>query len=378
MGQDGNVPNYTMTLYAKGAEEDGLIKPDSPIFVEDKHISEYIDDPWMEVPTDETGYWWQCTFKIKGLDDTVLEIGDVKRYNGVDGVSQPGEWSELCFKWSEDQTMPLLEVIEGATYPADWTPQYPVPQPDGPETTLWMTVGRFKGMNEDGTPKLISGWCEPIRITGPAGPLSYDYRLEMRYAEGNATAPYVQATWQDDPSKVNITNTYMYLWAKPYLVYYKMKYGDTPKEDGTYPIEQINDVPDGVVRKFTPYRLSGLNGDNGNTKNKISYSDSTGIIDITSFSNENLYIYNGATSIIYKLNYNLIDFETGYTGKFSNIGSGKVTIETVEPYVFIGSGKVYNDSIRSFTLNPQEQVEIICYKDQDKMMFICTGKDISE
>lgn len=376
MGLDGNVPDYSVTLYTMGAEEDGLIKPDAPEFVEDKTIDEYKVEPWVEVPTDEAQYWWMCTFKVRGLDNKVLEIGSLKRYNGVDGEAQPGEWSEMCYRWSENQTMPELHLIEGASYPEDWSTQYPVPQPVGPETTLWMTIGKFKGMNEDGTPHLVGDWSEPVRLTGPAGPLSYDYRLELRYAEGTASTPYINATWQDDPGKVYLNNTYMYMWVKPHLVYYKMKYSDEPKADGTYDIVQVNTVPDGVIKEFTPYRASGLNGDNGNTKNKLMYNFAETNIEINSFANENLYIYNGADGITYNLNYNQIDFETGYTGKFSNVGSGNMTITTVEPYAFIGSGKIATDKIVNVVVAPHETIELVCYKTDTEKSFIVIGKEI--
>lgn len=388
MGLDGNVPDYSVTLYTMGAEEDGLIKPDAPVFGEiDEETGEYKEfftldvvkennPTWVEVPTDEAQYWWMCTFKVRGLDNKVLEIGSIKRYNGVDGEAQPGEWSEVCYRWSEDQTMPELHLIEGASYPEDWSPQYPVPQPVGPETTLWMTIGKFKGMNEDGTPCLIGDWSEPVRLTGPAGPLSYDYRLELRYAEGTASTPYTNATWQDDPGKVYLNNTYMYMWVKPHLVYYKMKYSDEPKADGTYDIVQVNTVPDGVIKEFTPYRASGLNGDNGNTKNKLMYNFAETTVEINSFANENLYIYNGSTGITYNLNYNQIDFETGYTGKFSNVGSGNMTITTVEPYAFIGSGKVAADKVVSVVVAPQETIELVCYKTDTEKSFIVIGKEI--
>ena len=378
-GKDGNVPDYTITLYCKGAENDGLIKPDAPVFVEDTKIDEYKVEPWTEVPTEETGYWWQCTFKVKGLDNTVLEIGDLKRYNGVDGEAQPGEWTEICFCWSETQDQPALNVIEGAIYPEGWSSLYPSPAPLTPEPTLWMTLGRFNGMNEDGTPKLISEWSEPVRMTGPAGPLNNDCRLEMRYAEGSATTPNANATWEDDPGKAKINNTYMYLWVKPYLVYYKMKYADTPNEDGSFDIEQVNPVPDGVIKEFTPYRASGLNGDNGNIKNKVAYNINESSVNITSFANENMYIYNGSGEITYNINYNLIDFETGYTGKFSNVGTGTVKVTTVDPYEFVGSGKAGNDkenTIREISLSPQESVELVCYKSGDLKQFIVIGKTI--
>ena len=95
-----------------------------------------------------------------------------------------------------------------------------------------------------------------------------------------------------------------------------------------------------------------------------------------SFTNENMYVYNGVSGITYTLNYNQIDFETGFTGKFSNIGKGIVTIKAVEPYAFVGSGKTNSDDIRTITINSQETVELICYKAESEKSFIVIGKEI--
>lgn len=377
LGLDGNVPDYTVTIYAKGAEEDGLIQPDAPEFEEGQTIDYYKNESWLDVPSDETGYWWQRTLKLSGIDNTVLEAGALKRYNGVNGESQPGEWSEMCFMWSETQQKPALEIIEGATYPAGWDSQYPNAQPSV-GANLWMTVGTFKGMNENGTPKLITPWSDPVCISGPICPVSLDSRFEIRYTNGNATTINPQGTWVDDPSNVNVTNTYPYIWGKQYLVYYKVNYEYETDQEGNFNITETsaNVVPDGVTQEYAPYRISGLNGNNGNTKNKIMYNVAEMDVEINSFTNENMYVYNGVSGITYTLNYNQIDFETGFTGKFSNIGKGIVTIKAVEPYAFVGSGKTNSDDIRTITINSQETVELICYKAESEKSFIVIGKEI--
>ena len=377
LGLDGNVPDYTVTIYAKGAEENGLIQPDAPEFEEGQTIDYYKNESWLDVPSDETGYWWQRTLKLSGIDNTVLEAGALKRYNGVDGESQPGEWSEMCFKWSETQQKPTLEIIEGATYPAGWESLYPSSQPTV-GANLWMTVGTFKGMNEDGTPKLVTPWSDPVCISGPICPVSLDSRFEIRYTNGNATTINPQGTWVDDPANVNVTNTYPYIWGKQYLVYYKVNYEYETDQEGNFNITETsaNVVPDGVTQEYAPYRISGLNGNNGNTKNKIMYNVTEMDVEINSFTNENMYVYNGVSGITYTLNYNQIDFETGFTGKFSNIGKGTVTIKAVEPYAFVGSGKTNSDDIRTITINSQETVELICYKAESEKSFIVIGKEI--
>lgn len=378
LGLDGNVPDYTVTLYAKGAEEDGLIQPDAPEFVEDQTIDYYKESGvWMELPSDETGYWWQCTFKINGLNDTVISIGSLKRYNGVDGEAQPGEWTEMCFMWSETQQRPALEIIEGATYPAGWNPGYPVPQPVV-GANLWMTLGKFKGMNEDGTPKLVTPWSEPVCISGPICPVSLDSRFEIRYTNGNASSVNPQGTWVDDPVNVRTTNTYPYIWGKQYLVYYQVNYEYGVDEEGNFTISETsaNVVPDGVTKEYAPYRISGLNGNNGNTKNNIEYKTNTTTEVINNFIDTNMYIYNGSEAITYDIDYNQIDFESGYTCKFANVGTSTVTITAKDPYCFIGSGKTSTDKIQSITISAQESIELVCYKTESEKSFIVIGKEI--
>ena len=50
-----------------------------------------------------------CTFKIKGRNNKVMEIGSVKRYNGVDGDAKPGPFTKYLYAWSADQNAPLFD-----------------------------------------------------------------------------------------------------------------------------------------------------------------------------------------------------------------------------------------------------------------------------
>lgn len=377
LGLDGNVPDYTVTIYTKGAEENGLIQPDAPEFEEGQTIDYYKNENWLDVPSDETGYWWQRTLKLSGINNIVLEAGALKRYNGVDGESQPGEWSEMCFKWSENQLKPTLEIIEGATYPTDWESLYPSSQPTV-GANLWMTIGKFKGMNEDGTPKLIGDWSDPVCISGPVCPISLDSRFEIRYTNGNASSVNPQGIWVDNPANVRTTNAYPYIWGKQYLVYYQVNYEYGVDEEGNFTISETsaNVVPNGVTQEYSPYRISGLNGNNGNTKNNIEYKTDTTTEVINNFINSNLYIYNGSEAITYDIDYNQIDFESGYTCKFANVGTSTVTITAKDPYCFIGSGKTSTDKIQSITISAQESIELVCYKTESEKSFIVIGKEI--
>ena len=236
-----------------------------------------------------------------------------------------------------------------------------------------MIIATAYGIDVNGNPNITGDWTAPIKITGPRGPLSYDYRLEMRYVEGTGSSYKSNGVWKDDPADVRTDDKYPYIWAKPYLVYYKMQYSPVADPDGTYPIVQVNENPDKVVREFTPYRASGLNGDNGNTKNNLNYNSDGNSITINNFKTNNYYISNNTTDIVYNINYNQIDFEAGYTGKFVNVGTGLVTIYTTNSYPFVGSGKTKDDKIISIELNPQETIELIC---NDNKEIVVVGKSL--
>jgi hypothetical protein len=114
-----------------------------------------------------------------------------------------------------------------------------------------MSSATVSGINASGE-YIIGEWSAPVKITGPRGPISYDYRVEIRYNIGTATTPKStpdKDVWHTTPP--NTTATYPYVWAIPYLVCYKMKYGDTPNEDGSYPI-----VEDGML-SVTPINPKG-------------------------------------------------------------------------------------------------------------------------
>ena len=333
----------------------------------DNGVFEVINDLDIEI-------WWQCTVLIDGINNEVLKIGSVERYTAIDGTARPGQYTINLYAWSTNQSQPEMsdELINGwrpANY--NYLPDKPFdengvifPEYTTAEASLWMITANISKLDENGIPVVNGAWSEPVKLTGPRGPISYNYRIENRYMNGLADAPRKlpsEIEWETDPKSNNIrlTSDWPYLWVKPYLVYYKMEYDydAEPNEDGMYPTKPINERPDGVVKSYSHYRLTGLNGQDGGTKNNLTYTVEPSKFTINSFSSSNLYVSNSAGETEYSIEYNILDFISGYTGKFANIGSGTVRITTVSPYVFV-NGSV---ETTSFTLAPNESVEVVCY-----------------
>ena len=127
-----------------------------------------------------------------------------------------------------------------------------------------------------------------------------------------------------------------------------------------------------VIESYSHYRLSGINGEDGNRKNSLKYSANNETVYVTSFSENNLYISNSAEDVVYEMNLDQLSFINGYTGKFANIGTGNVTINA-GIYKFVGS----NTEAQTITLAPQEQIEVVCYNNANNKELIVIGKSIA-
>ena len=104
-----------------------------------------------------------------------------------------------------------------------------------PESSIWMISGVADGYTDGGYPD-VAEWSKPIRISGPRGPISYDYRIETRYYLGTSAKPKdlpTDAEWYKTAPQT--TSQYPYIWANNYLVCYKMKYGEFDEKTGEYP-----------------------------------------------------------------------------------------------------------------------------------------------
>lgn len=374
-GLDGNVPDYTLILYKLG---EGFTMPNKPVLPETNTVEEFrnANKSWLDLPIkpeaeneelpevdtidDDPDIWWHCSVKVHYNEENnieeVIEISDVHRYNAVDGDAKPGQFTKYLFYWSDTQELPE------DTVDSDWvdTPSY---DDNNQEGSLWMKVTDVK-INAAGQLTPLKPWSDPIKITGPRGPISYDYRMETRYNIGNSERPRTlptEAEWYKNvPS---LTSQYPYVWAANYLVVYKMKYNN----DG-----DIVTADNGkVVESYSYYRLSGINGEDGNRKNSLKYSANNETVYVTSFSENNLYISNSAEDVVYEMNLDQLSFINGYTGKFANIGTGNVTINA-GIYKFVGS----NTEASIITLAPQEQIEIVCYNNANNKELIVIGKSL--
>lgn len=389
-GKDGNVPDYTQNIYCKGIDDmdnpdlPGLIAPAQPEFVEKQPVEYYLTNGWSTLPTDDGGIWWQCTLMVDGHKSIVTEVGPVKRYNAVDGVAKPGQYTKYFYRWSETQLAPDLDMADlvDGWKPKDWneTPDADIELANHPEASLWMITATIDGISDAGVPN-VTIWSEtPVRISGPRGPISFDYRIETRYMRGTASAPQYSPDTREWSINVPATTTdYQYVWAKPYLVYYTMKYADKANEDGSYDVVLESNSPtivkavNGNNVDYGYFRLSGLNGEDGSKRNSLHYSPvdtaETEVV-VKSFSDTNLYVANSNVDVTYKLELDILSFVTGYTGKFANIGTANMIITATNSISLLGS----NNSVQSITLAPQETIELVCYKEGDLRALLVIGK----
>lgn len=386
-GIDGNVPDYNVTLYTIGNDLDvegstpGMGKPDAPITNTDTETTlqdfRNLNTNWIDLPEDDTKVWWQCTIKVNGQTNEIMTVGAVKRYNAIDGNALPGQFTKYLYAWSKTYTdCPALDTQED-TLIDGWRPDGWYERPDYDqledwngevistlaESSIWMISSTADGYNINGLPN-IGSWSNPVRISGPRGPISYDYRIETRYNIGTATNPKALPTeeeWQKNAPAIEAK--YPYVWAVNYLMCYTMGYDKNGKivtlDEGT------------VIESYAPYRLSGIDGEDGSRKNSLKYSNTTETIEVTSFSENNLYISNSDSNVTYNITLDKLSFINGYTGKFANIGIGVVTINAGE-FKFIGSCT----ESTTITLNPQESIELVCYNNGNNKELIVIGKSL--
>jgi hypothetical protein len=219
-------------------------------------------------------------------------------------------------------------------------------------------------------------YSDPIKLTGPRGPIAYDYRTESLFGAG--TADKAPTSWKR-MSEVRINDSTPYIWEKRYLSLYKMKYADTANADGTYDV--VEDMFLKQIGEPDVFRLSGLNGlvgkdgkdgANGNRLNTIDYATTDKNLSISNFDEVNYFISNSSSDTHYVLNGSKFgDFVSGYTGRFANIGTGDMIITAVDAKI-VGS----NTAVTEIIIKPQESVDLIGYNDEGTCHFILMGKPI--
>lgn len=173
--------------------------------------------------------------------------------------------------------------------------------------------------------------------------------------DGNLIPP---TQWVKNILNIGLSKEYPYIWMKSLSISANL----------------VDNVLDSDFDAIEPILFSTF-GSDGNTKNNLRYSDNEQeIVTIKNFIENNMFIGNSNEDMTYNIDYNVTSFASGYTGKFSNIGSGKMIITTSDNYKFVNG----NVETTSFELNSQESVEIICYKTDDKNMLLVVGKQLTE
>ena len=382
-GLDGNIPDYSVTLYAMSdsVETAPTFTCESGNLLSD--VREANKDIWFDLPMHddavESTIWWYVVLNINGgtrenpeIKDTVKNFSTVRRYSAIDGNVATSVFTKYLFYWSVNQTIP--ENLSDDAWVE--VPEYKADEQDG---SLWMKMGVAKLDTTTGEVVMVNTekpWSDPVKITGPRGPIAYDYRTESLFGAGTETnAP---TTWKQ-MSEIKTTDNTPYVWEKRYLSLYKMKYSDTANADGTYDV-----VEDKFLKQIgepTVFRLSGLNGivgadgkdgANGNRLNTIDYATSDKNLSLSNFDEINYFIANSVSDVHYTLNGNKFgDFVSGYTGKFTNIGTGKMIITAIDANI-VGSNK----QIQEIIVEPQESIELISYNNNNVCEFILIGKPI--
>lgn len=310
--------------------------------------------------------WWQCTIKINGAREEIMQIGTVERYTAIDGAALPGEYTKFMYKWFDTQMLPEDFVFDTE----DWNDTPDENVVTTPEASLWMVSAVVNGINSEGKPN-VQEWSSPVKISGPRGPISYDYRTETLYKRGNLSNP-AQGEWTKDIPKTN--SIYPYIWAREMLSCYTMKYKDTPNADGTYDIVVDESIKPKEIEVYGEFRMTGIDGKDGvdgkdgNSSNNVSYSKTTDPVIIDKYYDKNYFISNVDGEMTYNFELVSAAFEEGATFKFANVkGTSKFTTKELMPFIFKG------ESVTEFTCSQYDCFEVVCVKDVDKQVLVVIG-----
>lgn len=374
-GLNGNIPAYSVTLYTKTDIIDGeIVKPEFVCNEGDNidNVKESNPD-WNELPMigNEKSVWWYVVINVNGGGDeekpvnTVNSVSEVMRFSAIDGELKSYPTVRYEYYWSSNQDLPAGEL--------EWL-DAPVHNNNDIEGSLWMRCAEFVVNTITNTEEQTKEWSTPIKITGPRGPIAYDYRAESQFAAGDENS--AKTAYKNTIYEVDLTK-YTYLWEKRYLMLYKMKYNNNGE------VIEDTSVSPKIIKTIGEFRLSGLNGvqgengkdgANGNRQNSIHYATIDDIEPIYNFDETNYFISNSAEDTHYTINGNKFgDFESGYTGKFTNIGIGNMIITTIDAKI-VGS----NTNVTEIVVKPQESIDLIGYNNNGVCEFILIGKSITD
>lgn len=391
-GLDGNVPDYSITLYALSDSVETkpefvceLEDPDNPEYrlkLEDLLATNNVgeeDGVWHKVPPTMTDaqIMWYVIINVSGGDNKNIEsintidaCSEVMRFSAIDGEQTSSIFTKYLYYWSNKQVLPENITDE------DWVeiPEYNAEDLDG---SLWMRMGICRLDTSTGEITMVNTekpWSDPVKLSGPRGPIAYDYRVESRYGIG--TADNAPTNWKQ-MSEIRPTQTYPYIWEKRYLSLYRMKYADTANADGTFDVVEDSFIK--TIGEPEVFRLSGLNGatgadgKNGNRLNTVAYTTVDENRTISNFDDINYFISNSTEDTHYTLHGDKFgDFVSGYTGKFANIGTGNMIITAVDANI-VGSAT----STTEITVAPQESIDLISYNNDNVCEFILIGKPLT-
>lgn len=305
-GLTGIVPNYKTYVYTVSNS-----KPSKPTSDDPKKPGTSTNDAgetvtWVDYPIGE-GKWWQCIGVVNGMtelinwkdsdgdgekDDSELEWSDPVQLNGIDGTAKDGRYWETRFAASVDESAPTIS--KNKRQPEGWVKvDSDTPAPTVPEGgTLWQTMAEINAADytdhETNDNAMISGWCDPFRISGETGPKGDKgvvgdtgatgipgVAFEVAYCLGtvddyNGTMPSSSSgttnkngddtdlTVPDGWSKTmpTPTNEYLYIWC----IQGKKVYSRNLNEDGS----ENNETPfKWTVNWTNPFVLSGTAGPAG-------------------------------------------------------------------------------------------------------------------
>lgn len=306
--------------------------------------------------------WWQCTALIDGKLNKVISIGDVARYTALDGTALPGEYTKFKYKWFDAQTLPEDFVFDAK----DWNDTPDKDVITTPEASLWMTSCVINGVNINGELN-VGEWSVPVKISGPRGPISYDYRTETRYKIGTEYAPNRSGEWTIKIPTVNSVNPY--IWAQQGVYLYYMKYDDNGVvvvDDSKQPV-LVGD-PHGQFRMTGTNGKNGVDGKDGNSSNNVKYNSIPETTKINLYFEKNYFISNVDGEITYEFELDPISFEEGATFKFANVkGTSKFITNEKLPFILKG------ESITEFACTQYDCFEIVCVKDDTKQVLVVIG-----
>lgn len=325
-------------------------------------------------PVYESPVWWKCTIKVSGKDDKVLEIGDIFRYNAIDGNAKDGKYTKFMYKWSETQAAP--ELIDNTSIKPEGWDYNPVENKiTGPNASLWMITAEFDIPNESGE-VLKYNWTDPVKISGEPVLSPYIFKTRNFYCIGNISGTNLPKwdsnNWKDLNKISNNLKNDQYIWAAEYVVRYPITY--IKDKNGNYEFDENGNYKYTIAETYdnietyptSAVRFSGTNGKDGSNgadaanSNYIMISSEPGEISIpvpkSDYENYNIYV--AKAKVDYKMDIEPIKFSDGVSYRICNMSGEVITIYD-DNYQFTG---IDIENTNSLEIPNNKTLNIVCYK----------------